>query len=274
MPQTKVVAATAPQSAVSVAMNEDRRTLLADPVAEAMRVATEAGTELSLRLLGGVAVRLHVDHVPRSLIREFEDIDFVTTSKAGGDVARLLEDLGYQGNERFNTLNGHRRLVFYDLENHRHVDVFVGEFSLCHKIPLEERLDLDSPTIPLADLLLTKLQVVEINHKDLGDIALLLLEHEVAEHDKEAVNGAYVAELLASDWGLWRTATGSLERLRSRLTELGLEAGQLQIVAERIERLLAQVEDQPKSMKWRARARVGERKRWYEEPEEIGHAAH
>ena len=253
----------------------DADALLSDPVAEAQRIVAAAARDgVLLRLLGGVAIRLHAAEVPDALARPFQDIDFVTTSKAGADVARLLTELGYEGNERFNTTNGHRRQVFYDLANHRHVDVFVGEFSMCHRLPLAKRLDADAPTLPLADLLLTKLQVVEVNPKDVSDIALLLLGHEIADHDDDAVNAGYVASLLAADWGLWRTATGTLATVRARLGDLGLSTAQAHTVDERAERLLARVSERSKSMKWRARARVGDRVRWYEEPEEIGHAEH
>jgi hypothetical protein len=243
-----------------------------DVVDEALRIL--AAADLPLRLLGGAAIRLHATEVPEALDRRHEDIDLVTTSDAGPATARLLTDLGYEPNERFNALNGHRRQVFYDHANGRHVDVFVGEFAMCHRLSLEERLLVDSPTLPLADLLLTKLQVVEVNRKDLGDVALLLLGHEIADHDDDAVNAEHVAGLLAADWGLWRTATGTLATLATRLGAMRLTSEQSRTIERRIEQLLARVQQRPKSLRWRARARVGERVRWYEEPEEIGHAEH
>ena len=111
-------------------------------------------------------------------------------------------------------MNGSERMIFYDRANGRHIDLFVGGFRMCHELPLADRLDRDSPTLPLAELLLTKLQVVQLNAKDANDIIALLLDHDVAEDDDDAVNAAYIAQLLAGDWGLWRTSRGSLERMR------------------------------------------------------------
>jgi hypothetical protein len=204
-------------------------------------------------------------------MREYPDLDFVTSRSHGSRAAALLEDVGYEPNKRFNAMNGDRRLVFYDLHNSRHVDVFVGRFEMCHRIPLEERLDADAPTISLADLLLTKLQVLQLNRKDAVDIATILREHDVGPEDVETVNHDYIAELLAKDWGLWRTARGNVEAITQLLPSIDLAASDRELVAERLQRLWAHVEATPKSRRWRARARVGDRRQWYEEPEEIAH---
>jgi len=124
-------------------------------------------------------------------------------------------------------------------------------------------------TVPLAELLLTKLQIIEVNEKDVRDTVLLLYGHDVGEHDDDTVNAARVAELCAADWGLWRTITANLERCREHVDnyELGPEAQQR--VSGRFDKLLARIEDEPKSRGWKLRAKVGERKRWYELPEEV-----
>jgi hypothetical protein len=228
--------------------------------------------DVCLRLLGGLAIRLHAHgEVPAALTREYPDLDFVTSRSGGADAERLLPQLGYEANQRFNSLNGARRLVFYDRGNDRHIDVFVGRFEMCHRIPLEDRLDADAPTISLADLLLTKLQVVALNRKDAVDVATMLLQHDVGPGDAETVNQDYIAGLLAADWGLWRTVTRNVERVGDVLPSLDLAEDQRTLVSGRLERLLAQIEAADKSRRWRARARIGDRKQWYEEPEEIAH---
>jgi hypothetical protein len=133
-----------------------------DIVAEAWRLAEAAQADgVAVRAMGGVAVKMHASpSVPVALVRSYRDIDLVSGRKAGRETARLLTDLGYTANERFNAMQGSSRLVFYDLEHGRQVDVFVGEFRMCHAIPVAERLDVDPDTIPLAELLLTKLQIV------------------------------------------------------------------------------------------------------------------
>jgi hypothetical protein len=223
-----------------------------------------------LRALGGVAVRLRTPRVPPALAREYRDIDLVTARRRSADVARLLEGGGYRPEPEFNALRGDRRLLFHDDEHARQVDVFVGAFAMCHEIPVVERLELEPRTIPLAELLLTKLQIVEVNDKDLRDAATLLLGHEVADRDGDAVNAARVASLCAADWGLWRTAGQTLQRLRSELPTLGLGAAEQAVVDERAAALEGAMDAAPKSVRWKLRARIGDRARWYEEPEETG----
>lgn len=247
--------------------------LLPDVVDEAQRLASAAGEAgVPVRVLGGVAVSMHAPGgIPEGLARPYRDIDVVTTSKGRRDTQRLLTSIGYEPNERFNAMNGAHRMVFYDLANERQLDVFVGEFRMCHKLPIADRLQLEPATVPLAELVLTKLQIVSLNEKDLRDIYAIVLEHEVAEHDEDTINAAYVASLLAGDWGLWRTSKGTLETARARLPDYDLDVSQRTILDDRLSRLWIRIDEEPKSLRWRSRARVGERTKWYEEPEEIAH---
>lgn len=164
-------------------------------------------------------------------------------------------------------LHGHRRLYFWDEANQRQADVFVDEANLCHRIDLRKRLELVPLTISLTDLTLLKLQVVETNEKDLLDISAIFADHDLTD-DEEGVNATYIAALTASNWGLWRTIGMVAERSERFALELaGFEAGQL--VAERLHRLRTRLETVPKTRGWKLRARIGERKRWYEIPEEM-----
>jgi hypothetical protein len=245
-----------------------------DIVEEARRVVGAAeAANVKLRVLGGIAVQLHAaGGVHPALARGYRDIDLVTARKQGRAAANVLRQLGYEPNERFNAINGSTRLVFYDLEHGRHVDVFVGEFRMCHAIPIADRLHLEDETVPLAELLLTKLQIVHLNEKDLRDVWAILLEHDVADHDEDAVNAGHIARLLAADWGLWRTSRESVESARAHLATSALDDADRALVDDRLRRLWQRVEDEPKSLRWRGRAKVGDRSRWYEEPEEIAHA--
>jgi hypothetical protein len=238
---------------------------LADVLAEARRILDRAA-DVPLRLLGGAAVALSA---PNGVLlpRAYNDIDFVTAPGRGPEVVEAFGDLGYAGDQRFNGMNGHRRLLFYDEANARRVDVFVGRFEMCHSIPLTKRLTLRADTIPLADLLLTKLQIFALNEKDQRDVANLLHAHPVQEAH---IDGRYMAKLLASDWGLWRTTTLNLERVRGALGRYGLAAEQEEVVRARVDDLRSHIDAEPKSAKWKLRARIGERVKWYEEPEEVG----
>jgi Uncharacterised nucleotidyltransferase len=242
---------------------------LADIVAEAERVLEAArASDVPVRLIGGLAVHLHSDHIPEPLRRSYGDIDLATTKSANRRTADLLVELGYEPSREFNALNGNRRLVFYDEQNGRKLDVFVEQLELCHTIPITGRLSIDSRTIPLAELLLTKLQVVELTDKDARDIVTLLDGHEVAGHDNDAINADFIARLTADDWGLWRTVKLNVDRLHELVPSLALDDATRVRALGRLDALWQRIEDEPKSRKWRMRDRVGDRKRWYEVPDE------
>ncbi|HET8814708.1 MAG TPA: hypothetical protein VFM51_07100 [Solirubrobacterales bacterium] len=242
---------------------------LSDPVAEGIRIA-DAATEqrLPLRVLGGVAVAILCPSSRRPpLARQYGDIDFATVRAAKDGVVALMESLGYTANKEFNMLHGHRRLCFWDEVNQRQVDVFVDEANLCHRIDLKKRIELVPLTVSVTDLTLLKLQVVETNEKDLCDICAIFADHDLTE-DEEGVNATYIAALTASNWGLWKTIGMVAERSeRFALGLAGFEAREL--VAERLRRLRTKLDTIPKTRSWKLRARVGERKRWYEIPEEM-----
>ena len=244
-----------------------------DVVVEATRLI-EAGNAdgCTVRVMGGVAVSMHARNgVHPALRRTYRDIDLVAGKKDGRKALNMLKAAGYESNDRFNAMNGGRRLVVYDMDNGRQLDVFVGGFEMCHKLPIAQRLDLDPRTVPLAELLLTKLQVVHTNRKDVIDICAILLDHEVGDTDGETVNAAYIASLLAGDWGLWRTSRGTIETTRAQLPGIDLEPAERDLIDNRLTALWDRVEEEPKSFRWKSRARIGDRSRWYEEPEEIGH---
>ena len=218
-----------------------------------------------MRLLGGVAVNVRSRGLPPALTRQYKDLDFATAKKSSGDLQKLLRDLGYEPHVGFNAMNGKERLLFYDNPNERQVDVFVSSFRMCHEIPLEKRLTVDEDTVPLAELLLTKLQIIELNEKDVRDTVAILLEHEVTDDDA-GVNVTQFASLCCEDWGLCRTITQNLVSVREQLRAYEVDR---EVVATRLDALLARIEGTPKSRSWRMRAKIGDRKRWYELPEEV-----
>ena len=232
-----------------------------------LALARERGATFAL--LGGVAVRVHAPDVPQGLDREYKDLDFAVPKSGGRAAGRLLTDAGYEPHVVFNAMNGKERLLFHDNEHGRQVDVFVGSFRMCHEIPLSARLAAGADTVPLAELLLTKLQIVELNEKDIRDTVLLLHGHDVADHDDDAVNSAHVAKLCAEDWGLWRTITANLERCGTEVSSYGLTGQDQARIGDRLKRLLEHIEQAPKGRGWKLRAKVGERKRWYDLPEEV-----
>lgn len=241
---------------------------LTDPVAEGTRIAeAAAGRALPLRLLGGVAIAVSCPSARRPpLRRQYADVDLATVGSAREDVIRLMEALSYEPDREFNTLHGHRRLYFWDERNQRQVDVFVDEANLCHRVDLGKRLEAVPLTLSLADLTVLKLQVVETNEKDYLDLCAIFADHDLTADDS-GVNSSYIAELTASDWGLWRTLGMVIERsAQFALVLPDFEAGVR--VAERLRALQTELDTVPKGRGWKLRSRVGDRKRWYAIPEE------
>jgi hypothetical protein len=168
----------------------------------------------------------------------------------------------------FNALHGPDRLLFYDRKNDRKLDLFVGQFSMCHRVPITDRLERDDLTVPLAELLLTKLQIVELTERDQRDIYNLLFHHPVVSAGFAGIEGDFIAEICAMDWGLWRTAKGTIERCKINLSEYALPLETEALIVERMDTLSRRMVEAPKSARWRLRDRIGDRMRWYDEPEE------
>ena len=244
--------------------------ILEDIVSEGERLLGIAEQEgVPLRLLGGVAVRLKATDVPAALTREYKDIDFAVTKKGGGAADKLLKEAGYEPHVAFNAMHARERGLYYDEANGRQVDLFIEAFRMCHEIPLGKRLDVETQTVPLAELMLTKLQIIEVNEKDIRDTVLLFHGHPIADHDDGAINGGQIAKLCADDWGLWRTITANVDRCRSHVGDYELSGEDRGRVESRFDELLQPIEDEPKSRGWRRRAKVGDKKIWYELPEEV-----
>jgi hypothetical protein len=244
--------------------------ILEDIVAEGERLVDLASSDgVGLRLLGGVAVRLRAPELPPAFDREYQDLDFVAPKGSASDTDRFLRDAGYEPHTAFNALNQKERMLFFDTAHERQVDVFVGAFRMCHEIPLNDRLRAQDRTVPLAELLLTKLQIIELNEKDVRDTLLLVHGHPVADEDGEAINGARIAELCAGDWGLWRTITENVAKVRDHAGNYDVPGDARERMTARLQEVLDRIESEPKSRGWKLRAKIGERKRWYELPEEV-----
>ncbi len=245
--------------------------ILSDALDEARRIiAAGAEKKLTMRLLGGLAIKLHSPSAGhRALVRTYPDLDFAFAGKAGYKIEALMPELGYEANQAFNLFNGAHRLLFYDHGNERQIDVFVGSFHMCHDLPITERIALEPLTLPLAELLLTKLQIVQLNEKDIRDICALVLDHPIGEGDAETINLRRVTDLCALDWGLWKSVTVSLAKVQDYCDAHDLDAPSKQTIAERLKALNQALDEAPKALRWKVRASVGERLPWYDLPEEV-----
>jgi hypothetical protein len=241
--------------------------ILAEAVA-LIASATDMG--LTLRLLGGIAVRATCPSSTKPpFARACEDMDFFAEGKASG-ISAVFSSRGWKSDAEFNLYNGESRLIFRSCDECIKADVFLGIFQMCHEIPFQGRTRRDPLALPLAELLLTKLQVVQANRKDLADAACILVDHPVGDCDGERINSRAFASACAGDWGLWKTTGISLARLRDwTVAEEGLGNDERDRILGRIAELGTAMESRPKTMKWKTRSIIGDRMRWYDLPEEV-----
>jgi hypothetical protein len=234
-------------------------------------LSAAAEQQLGIKALGGIGCWLHAtEHGAEAqpYLRNYGDVDFVLPADGASRLGELMRSTGLEPLESFNVNGGATRRIYVSPETGMQVDIFIGSFAMCHEVPLAP-CAFDPPAHPslsATELLLTKLQVVQLSDKDANDAASLLAFHEIAE-DPEAIDGQRLGRLLASDWGLWRTTTENLRKLGDRADQDRLPAGG-QTVKHRVEELSEAIDTAKKSFKWRTRARVGDRVQWYAEPEE------
>jgi hypothetical protein len=230
-------------------------------------IAALADAGAAARLLGGVAIAQHRhEGWSASFDRVYGDIDFVTGSRSRRAVESVMADRGYEAAQPFNRLHGDRRLLFLDHAHARQVDVFLGQFSMCHTLELDGRLAGHPTTLVPADLLLTKLQVAEPDPKDLRDAVALLHQHVLgSDADGDVLGVDRLVEVTSADWGWWTTFTDNLERVPGAAALLLDDAG---VVEERCAAIASALQAAPKGLRWRARAKVGRRVPWREQPEE------
>lgn len=244
-----------------------------DIIVEAKRLVTQAETQqLSLRLLGGIAVHIHCPGATAHplLVRDYKDIDVVAPQKSRSMVSKFFITQQYQPDQNFNALHGASRLLYYDTKHERQVDIFLGTFSMCHKLNLEPRIPLSTIALPPSDLLLLKLQIIELNKKDITDALTLLLQHEPVQEDRgDTLSLSYIAKLCAGDWGWFTTLHDNLKTLQRAAPDYLQDAQEVALTQARAERLLAALQDAPKSMSWKLRDKIGRRMTWYELPEEV-----
>jgi len=229
--------------------------------------------------MGAVAIRLHAKSMLEqsdALMRRITDIDFVGYSKQANKIEKLISDAGYDSLKAQITpgllVN---RLIFVSKKDpNRHIDVFLNELRMSHTIDYRDQLDKDFPTVSLAHLLLQKMQIVRINEKDIKDTLALLLEHTIGYNDKEMIDDKLIAKTLANDWGFYYTLTTNLEKAKVFLETYQLSPEKKATIKERIDSLLRAIETEPKALRWKLRARVGTKQKWYEEVEEVERAAH
>jgi hypothetical protein len=226
-----------------------------------------------LRVIGSLAFQMHCSkygYLQQAMGRAYTDIDFGGYRRQAREIKALMSGLGYIEEQEVFIVSEGNRSIFNHTTNGLHVDVFYDKLDFCHEVSWNNRLEVDTPTIPLAEMLLEKMQIVKINEKDVIDTIMLLLEHPLGDKDSETINIALVAQLCAKDWGLWRTTTMNLHKVRQLAQGYPqLKEDEKQFVASQVHMALARIEAEPKPLAWRLRARVGDRVKWYKDVDEV-----
>jgi hypothetical protein len=226
---------------------------------------------VTLRLLGSLAYRRHCPEYASlldAMLRVLTDLDFASERRFARDLQTMFAELGYQADADIAMATGGARQYYKHPKTGLGVDIFMDKLDYCHPIPFNGRLTVDAETIPLAELLLEKMQIVELNVKDVKDTIVLLLEHPVGGIDAEVINADYIARMLGSDWGFYHTVTTNLKKVKDHLRDFDqVNAQGRMVVQSRVEELLKRFDAQPKSLGWKARARIGTRVRWYQQVE-------
>jgi hypothetical protein len=250
----------------------DETVILGEIRQEAERLSALAVRQgVPMRMMGGLAIWLRSPSVRKApFAREYADIDFAASSKGRAAVKAFIEGQGYVPEKLFNAIHGAQRLNYAEPHGRWTMDILIDELAMSHKLDLRGRLGGPEPTIPLADLALTKLQIWEINRKDLADVMCLLADSPLGRDGDGAIGLERIGTILGSDWGFYHT----VERNLGKVAELALEepvVGAPFAVADQVERICAAMAAAPKTLGWKARARIGERVQWYELPEEVRH---
>jgi len=243
-------------------------------MAEGERIVAEGKKRsIHLRLLGAIAFKTHCpkfSSLTNRLNRVLSDVDFAGYHEEAGSITRMMKELGYEDQPMVTALWGNRRTIWDNRTNKMHVDIFFDKLEMNHDVSFRNRLDIDPLTISLTDMLLEKMQIVHINEKDIVDTTMLLREHDIGQAGPETIDERYITKLLANDWGFYYTFTTNLNKVRDKVSAYQeLTQEDRTDVTTKISKLLKTIEDEPKSMGWKIRSRVGPSKKWYRDVEEV-----
>lgn len=244
---------------------------------EAVTIVSEAqGQGVALRVVGSAGIRLHCDEpgiMMDRLNRPAKDIDFVVMREHRKGMRRLIESRGYKVDRDLLVAMEGRRYTFNHPEHGVEIDVFVDQLNFCHTVEVRDRLHRHSTTIPIEELLLQKLQIIEMTVTDQMDVGVLLATHDVRDEteDSETLDADHIAGLLARDWGFHHTATRNLEQMKRSVllpASAGMGAVAIAKAEEGIERLLNAINAKSKTMAWKMRDKIGERMQWWQDVDE------
>ena len=227
---------------------------------------------VALRLLGALAFAKRCPrhaYLQETLKREYTDIDFAGYGKQASQIKALLRREGYVEDTLMYVESAGSWMVLNQPVAGLHLDLFLDTVEFWHNIPWKGRLETHDATIPLAEMLMQKMQIVQINEKDIIDTIMLLLEHPLGDEDGDVINVGLVARVCAKDWGWWRTLTMNVHKVRQAAGAYELGPEERDRVVAQADAILRRIDGEPKSIGWKMRAKVGDRKKWYRDVGEL-----
>lgn len=223
----------------------------------------------SVRLTGGVAIRSHCeryDYLFENFNRKYEDIDFVCLNKEEENVKQYFINKNYALNQEVYIYSEGGRLIFENNKTKSKIEVFIDELDFCHLINLRKRFLIDYPTISLTDLLLSKMQIIDISERDFIDITILIIEHNIClSEESEKINANYIAKLLSNDWGFYYTFETNIKKVTEFVKNSILPNNIKLDVNNKLEHLKLIISNEEKTITWKMRSVVGSKVKWYKE---------
>lgn len=246
----------------------DKKAKLPSFLEEGLRILEEAkNQDIVLRIMGSIAVRLHCPssmNLIEKLDRPITDIDYVGYEKQSNRLEKFFQEMGYVSRQLSYSFRQMGRMIFLDPDTQNVVDIFLDKLEMCHTVDYRKRLELDYPTVPLAEVLMQKMQIIMLSEKDVKDTIVLLREHGVGDTDEETINIKHIANVLSDDWGFYHTFTTNLGKVKNLVAGFTILSDEDRfIVKERIDQALEMIEDEPKSRGWKMRSKIGTKKKWY-----------
>lgn len=246
----------------------DKKAKLPSFLEEGLRILEEASNQgITLRIMGSIAIRLHCPSsmgLIEKLDRPITDIDYVGYEKQSNKLEKFFQEMGYVSRQLSYSFRQMGRMIFLDPDTKNVIDIFLDKLEMCHTVDYTRRLELDYPTVPLAEILMQKMQIAMLSEKDVKDTIVLFREHEVGNTDDETINIKHIAKVLSDDWGFYHTFTTNMAKVRNLVVGFSVLSDEdRRIVRERIYKAAEMIEDEPKSRGWKMRAKIGTRKKWY-----------
>ena len=249
----------------------DKKNVREDRIAEAVQIIDIARKKGAiLRLIGGLAVRNHCEIID-FCERDYGDIDLVGLKKHFKKINETFKEVGYKENRNVAIATSGQQMQFYKEDLEEHVDVFLDIFRMEHDVVLKDRLTLEDYTISISDILITKLQIYTMNEKDLRDILTIVKDVPLDEKDKSGViNVKYVAQLCAKDWGLYTDILSNIDKCLNLMHHYNLSTEEVEQIQNKLITIKEMIENEPKTRRWKLRAKIGKKKTWYRVVEEEG----